>query len=277
MKRKMFAFTVATMLAAAAAHAQKVTRTIESNEQKNNVDTLAALAGAGCAFNFATGSGPTRLAWCVSSNANLVKFESPASVLHLREGLREGYALCTTEDLIGDRVRGFDNGAGSSGFDAPVLLASSTSSVTIRRLTTDGAFQLDHTFARDSKENDVTITVTIKNISGAVADGVVYARFADLDISGDGGDDVMDRSLRGVWARDISVVSGEAVALTATTFSVPAVPVALRLADTTMSGCFASGAPTPLSPGDNAAHVTYHLGGFGVNQTKKVTFTYRRQ
>ena len=89
MKRKMCTFTMVMLLAAGAPRAQENARTISPEAQKKmEVDRLASLAGGSCTYNFASGSGAKRLGWCVSAAANLVKFESPASVFHLREGLR---------------------------------------------------------------------------------------------------------------------------------------------------------------------------------------------
>jgi hypothetical protein len=251
---------------------------IHPEGQAQNVDPSAALTDGSCDFNFAIGTGPARLVWCVSSTANLLRFESPEGITHLREGLREGYALCTTREFIGDTVRGFDNGVTGAGFGAPVLLSASTSSVSIRRFTTDGAFQLDHTFTRDLNEKDVTITATIKNISGGPIDGVAYSRFADLDVGGDAGDDIMDTSTRSVWARDLqSSLPGDAVVLTATSFGTFAFTAANRFAKTSFSTCLSPNAPAPLSAADNAAHISYDIGGLDAGQTRKVTFTYRRQ
>lgn len=280
MKRKMCTFTMVMLLAAGAPRAQENARTIPPEAQKKmEVDRLASLAGGSCTYNFASGSGAKRLGWCVSAAANLVKFESPASVFHLREGLREGYALCTSSDLTGDTVVGFDNGVSSDGFDAPLLLAVSSSSVSIRRLTTDRVFQIDHTFTRDTKEMDITVNVSIMNMSGGPVVGqVFYTRFADLDVGGDGSDDIMDRSNRGVWARDLkSGVNGDGVALTATTFGTPAFSSALLLASTGMKSCLSGSALTPLGPADTVAQINYDLGGFEPGQTKKIAFTYRRQ
>jgi hypothetical protein len=280
MKRKMCTFTMVMLLAAGAPHGQEHARPVDPEVQKKPiVDSFEPLTDGSCAFNFGSGSGPTRLGWCVSPGANLVKLESPASVFHLRQGLREGYALCTSDNLTGDTVVGFDNGVSSDGFDAPLLLAVSSSTVSIRRLTTDRVFQIDHTFTRDPKEMDITVNVSIKNISGGPVFGqVVYTRFADLDVGGDGSDDIMDRSNRGVWARDLkSGVNGDGVALTATTFGTPAFSTALLLASTGMKSCLSGSALTPIGPADTVAQINYDLGSFEPGQTKKIAFTYRRQ
>ena len=283
MKCTMCVLAAASLLATAAPSAQQDYRTIKPEGQKNlPLDSFDALADGSCTYNFASGSGAARLGWCVSSAANLVRFESPASVLHLREGLREGYALCTSapdDDLPGSTVIGFDNGIDSDGFDAPLLLAVSSSSVSIRRLTTDRFFQIDHTFTRDPKEADVTITVSIKNISGSpFFERMFYTRLADLDVGGDGSDDIMDRSNRGAWARDLkSGLNGDAVALTATTFGTPVTTAASTLAQSSLTRCLIGSALTPLGPADTVTHITYDLGTFQAGQTKKVAFTYRRQ
>jgi hypothetical protein len=86
--------------------------------------------------------------------------------------------------------------------------------VTLRR--SSDQYQLDQVFTLDQKEKDLTITMTLTNISGAMIRDVRIARAYDPDINHDFGDDLEVKSARGVWADDI-----DAVTLTGTTWGFP--------------------------------------------------------
>ena len=71
--------------------------------------------------------------------------------------------------------------------------------MTLRRSSSQ--YQLDQVFKLDKKEKDVTITMTLTNISGAMIPDVRITRAYDPDINNDFGDDLEVRSARGVCTR----------------------------------------------------------------------------
>src|SRR5262245_54966557 len=123
---------------------------------------------------------------CLSSQGNLIRFESPAGFVHL--SLIEGYALCSGDPY--QPARAVTSGPVEAGFNPAAISqpnGSNTLPLTVTRATTDGAFRLQQTFARDSVEQDVTITMVLKNISPAPIADVFLTRFFDGDIDTFGG------------------------------------------------------------------------------------------
>ncbi len=259
MKTRILTCIAAALLVSTSAFAQS------NAEPKEGTDTSA------CNWLFASGGGPTLLAWGVSVHGNICRMEAPAGFEHLTAGSHaEGYVLCS-----GGTVLAHDLGFSEGGF-APgvtVLAGPSGIGITLRRFTSDGLWQLDQKFSRDSKENDITILMTLKRLGGAVGD-VRLSRVADFDIDNTFGDDQQDKSDRGVWARQIGG-AGHAVTLSNITFATPT--------STTLpaDGIFDVACnPTPganPTTQDGTSHVTAHFGTMGFNNTKKTTFVYRRQ
>jgi hypothetical protein len=231
----------------------------------NAAATAGAEDSSTCTWTFSSGSGASAMTWCVSNHGNLMRFESPAGFEHIRVGVfTEGYVICN-----GTSVLAYDLGdAGESGFAAgsTVLSGPSSSGITIRRFSADGAWQLDQKFTRDKKENDVTILMTLRRLGVGLPD-VRLARVVDFDNDNDFGDDTQDRSDRGIFSRDIRGVS-----LSNITFGQPT--------DTSVSlssaACSPVSSATPTTT-DSYDNVTARLGVMGTGNTKKTTFVYRRQ
>lgn len=150
----------------------------------------------------------------------------------------------------------------------PIHAPTPGTSVTLRR--SSDQYQLDQVFTLDQKEKDLTITMTLTNISGAMIRDVRIARAYDPDINHDFGDDLEVKSARGVWADDI-----DAVTLTGTTWGFPT--------DTAIdtgpgAACSPAGAVSPTTTNDaSLANVTYRVGNMAPGAKKKVTFVYRVQ
>jgi len=146
-----------------------------------------------CNYPFGSGS----LVWCVSTEGNLVSMISPAGNQNLNsnEGNNEGYVLCTPTGTY------YGLGWGSGGFGAPTLVSLTAASVTIARTTTDGRYTLTQKFSRDTVERDVTLQMKLKN-NGPAASNIYLARFAEISVDNDFGDDRFDASVDSLWARD---------------------------------------------------------------------------
>ena len=254
MKTKLM-IVAAALLFSTAAYAQN------PNEPSGDVSAQSDV----CAWTFSSGGGNSQLTWCVTVFGNMVRFESPAGFEHIRVGtFNEGYVLCSGTSVLAYDLAGSGQAGWGGGF--AVLAGPSGSGITLRRFTADGLWQLDQKFSRDNKENDVTVLMTLKRLGPFVND-VRLARVTDFDNDNDIGDDVQDRSDRGIWARDIHAVS-----LSNITFS--------QFTDTAVGGggaaCSQASAATPTTA-DSFNNVTARLGGMGLGNTKKTTFVYRRQ
>ncbi len=200
--------------------------------------------------SFASGSGFNFLGVKVSNHGNLISFESPAGRQAVFGG-REGYAVCSQGGL----VHGHDTGDVEEGFGAPTFAqpnGAGTFPLTVTRRTTDGKFQLTQVWNKpDPVEKDVTVAMTLKNVSGGPIDNnVLLSRSGDSAWMWDdeGGPDRQPAGLK----------------LTALTFG------------TNHAARMFTQTPTPESR-DLAMRVFYIFeGGLAAGQSKTVKFEYGR-
>ena len=240
-----------------------------SGAHRSLIDPLATT----CQATFTSGSGNSFLRWCVTINGNLLNFESPAGVDHI--GSIEGYALCSPFGNAFDAA-----GLGEAGFGGPgIVLAQSVSSITIERDTADGRLRVLQKFTRDTNENDVTIAVTVTNLSGEEIFAPRLSRYADFDVNLSSGGDVFSASVDGVWATE-----SLGITLSATSFKEPLsntlVESFTALAGGTAAGCDGDSTnplKLPTVGVDATARVTYFLRTLLPGQSRTVKFVYRRQ
>jgi choice-of-anchor C domain-containing protein len=218
-----------------------------------------------CAYSFSSGSGASLVQYCVSAKGTLQRLESPAGQEHIAVGqIWEGFIVCS-----GNTLQGWDLGASEDGFGPATLVKrQTTTGVTLRRLSPQ--YQLEQAFALDKDETDVTVTMTLTNISGITIPDVRIARAYDPDPNNDAGDDLEVKSASGVWASDV-----DAVTLTGLARGVP-----LETAVDTGVGpsCSPVGAAGPIVTGDSSlATLVYHVGDMLAKSKKTVVFVYRVQ
>jgi hypothetical protein len=152
--------------------------------------------------------------------------------------------------------------------------------LTIRRTSTDNNFQLTMVFKKDAVERDLTVTMTLKNMSGATRTNVQLARYADFDVENQAGSNRYDRSGHGVWARDatygvtLSALSRQIAHETAVEVAF-ASPIPWTLI--AVNQCVVTSVAVPTAPGDRAGRVTYTFGDMPAGSSKTVKFAYRRQ
>lgn len=161
-----------------------------------------------------TTSAPNYLRVCITSNGNLIYFESPQGQKHISH---EGYLI---EGWIYDpsMFGMFSWNAGDFGVAAWNFVGTSTVTqpngkntlpLTITRkadLNYVGQFELKQTFERDSAEREVVITMTIKRLtnptSGLQARDVCLYRYFDGDINGSSNGDHYARTNDSVFGWD---------------------------------------------------------------------------
>jgi len=234
--------------------------------------------------SFASGSGPDFFGVKVSDHGNLLSFQSPQGQEAVVAG-REGYALCTG---TGFAVGGHDTGDTEENFGAPKFSQPNPGKfpLTITRNTTDGALQLKQVWSKpDATEKDVTVTMTVKNISNAAIFDIVLSRSGDFDV----GTSALDQGARtsdSVWQWDdpssatIETSRGGTM-LTALTLGAShetLVEHSNEWAAATREVCTpGTGIATPTSAQDLAMRVFYNLpGALNVGQSKTVKFEYGR-
>jgi hypothetical protein len=222
-------------------------------------------AEAPCTYAFSSGGGGSSVKYCVSANGTIEGFRAPTGQEHIAVGqLLEGYVVCT-----GTTAQAWDLSATADGFGAPTVLSGPTATgITLRRSSPQ--YQLDQVFKLDKKEKDVTITMTLTNISGAMIPDVRLTRAYDPDINNDFGDDLEVKSARGVWAGDV-----DAITLTGVTWGLP---TDTAIDADPVAACSPVGGIVPGVTGDaRLAAVTYCVGNMAPGAKKKVAFIYRMQ
>jgi len=238
--------------------------------------------------SFANGSGNNFLGVKVSDHGNLTSFESPVGRQAVFGG-REGYAVCSG----GGDPDGHDTGDVEAGFAAPTFSQPTAGAfpLTVTRRTTDGKFQLTQVWAKpDAVEKDVTVTMTLKNISSAPITGVMLSRSGDFDIgasSADLGAETIDSAW--LWddegGPDVAPVGLKLTALTFGTNNATRIETAsdwmlgrsspaLSATRTRCQDLFTQ-TPTP-EPGDFTMRIFYLLDTLGAGQSKTVKFGYGR-
>src|SRR5215203_2037296 len=234
--------------------------------------------------SFASGSGANFLGVKVSNHGNLTSFESPQGKENLFSGA-EGYAVCSN---FNNTVHGHDTGAVEGGFGTPTFVQPTAGAfpLTVTRNTTDGKFQLKQVWAKpDATEKDVTVTMTLKNLSSATINNVFVSRSGDFD-TGATSQNQGARTSDSVWQwNDLSTQSPDrpagGVMLTAATFgTVHTTNVEPRSDwfDGTRRNCFAQtpALTTPTSVQDLVMRARYSLFALSAGQSKTIKFEYRR-
>src|SRR5215218_6451837 len=151
--------------------------------------------------SFVSGTGADFLGVKVSNHGNLLSFESPAGQEAVFTG-REGYALCSGPST----VNGHDTGGVEAGFGPPKFKQPNPGKfpLTVTRKTTDGQLQLKHVLSETAAtEKDVTVTMTVKNISSGSSFVVVLSRSGDFDV-GTSSTDQGARTSDSAWLWDDS-------------------------------------------------------------------------
>jgi hypothetical protein len=243
---------------------------------------LYANADSTCFSTYISGTGPTYLNFCISQDGNIASFESPRFSTELVG--EEGYAVASKCGTLTATTHGADAGFAEGGFGTPTIVqpnGSNTFPLTIMRDTTDGVFRLKQSFSRDTTEKDVTITMTLTNLSTSAVSNVFLTRyFTDgLFISFNR----FARSFDSVWGWD-----GYGFSLTDLTFATTHSTV-VQTRNSWLSGgtgglgdgCVTTSAvDTDTASGQLtngwAGRVVYQLGTMNAAASKTVKVVYRR-
>ena len=220
-----------------------------------------------CTFNFANG-GANGMRWCVSETGTMPKFESPLGQEHIRVGtFWEGWILCS-----GGTTRQWDISGSAGGNGGSIVVAgpagAGVTTRTFPNLATGGFAEVTNKFKSDIKENDITVTMTVKNVSGINVPDVWITRVFDPDNNNDFADDTADRTARSIWSREF-----DAVTLTGTSFNLP---VNSAFGHFPFESCTAAGVATP-SGTDGLGRVSYFIGDLNNGKGKTVIFNYARK
>jgi hypothetical protein len=228
---------------------------------------------------FTTASGPQFMRVQVSDHGNMISFESPSGAEAVFAS-REGYAVCSADGSV---VEGHDTGDLEGGFGAASFVQPNAGAfpLTVTRNTTNGRFQLKQVWSvPDSVEKDVTVAMTLKNISNAAITDVLISRSGPFDVSTSGSDRGA-RTADSAWQWD-DVNGGDSppVGLMLTTFARSSPHQTFIESETTWNstrtGCLASSLTTPTGIQDLATRVVVDLGNLNAGQSKTINFQYGR-
>jgi hypothetical protein len=226
--------------------------------------------GATPFWTYSGNSGERYYSIAVSQQGNLTRFTSPAGVQHL---WWEGYNVCTTNPA-GATAIAYEFGGEWSGNGGGVLwgapIVTSTSPLTIVRSSTDSRVQLTQKYAVDKTELDVTVTMTLKNISGQALSNVRLERFAHVDADNDWFDDWASRSPIKAY-----IFEGRGLALDALS-TTGAVTSYVLGGSTSPNTCSSVSLATPVGAGDRDVKVQYNFGTLNSGASKTVKFRYSR-
>ncbi len=222
--------------------------------------------GPACARNLVFGAGATLFNTCLSNEGNVVQFIFSGADQFIGY---EGYQVCSPTGIYYDL-----GNQGASGWGPATVVQPTPGKlpITITRNSLDGHWNLKQTYAKDTVEDDFTITMTLKNIGGPVGAPVYLGRWNDFDndgtVSQDDGIVTTDSiQTRGIGLRGVSL---QAVTRTTAHFAL------LGNWPTGAANCTA-GSVASLINADLAGHVEYNLGGFNAGQAKTVKFSYARK
>jgi len=232
-------------------------------------------------------SGSANFTVAISESGNLSRLRTPAGpnpgeYEHIFVGTpAEGYAVCQVANTYAD----FGSFTGPSiGWGAPACIAGACggagSSVTIRRISTDGRWQLDQKWTRDTAERDVTVQMTLVNRTAGAQAGVQILRYADLDISNTTFPDFWEKTNVAVTAVDQT--RNAAVTLSALTIPKYATGTFISTSCCPAPTCVA---PAPLATlpapggveanGDFSAWVFYSIGNISPGGKVIVKYNYQ--
>ena len=255
-----------------------------SGSQKKDAAVTITSGATTPKASFASGSGANFLGVKVSDHGNLMSFESPQGQEQLFDG-QEGYALCNTTASDTATVNGHDTGSVESGSGIPTFSQPTAGKfpLTVTRKTTDGKLKLTQVWNEpDPVEKDVTVAMTVTNLSGNSLTQVVLSRSGDFDV-GNSGADQGARTTDSAWQwNDVdSTTDTPPVGLMLGALSLGTAHEALIESrpdwiDGTRQTCFGLGQVSPTPSQDLAMRVLYDLGGLNAGQSKTVKFEYGR-
>jgi hypothetical protein len=259
------AFSLATMLAGSAVAQEAATQT----------DTPATEASLNCFANFNIGP----ISYCVSEHGNVVRFRAPAAAPeHIAIGVvREGYAVCAANAAGGAPIISHDAANTEAGWQVAVTIAQpngpNTLPLCITRRTT-GNLELTQCFSHIVNTPRFNISMTLRNVSGAVRWNVQMARYFDGDINGDVADDTYLRTPNSILAADAA--SDDIISLRDIAPLYAHATAVHTFGAFNAASCAQASLATPTAPGDFVGRINYSFGNLAANASRTVRLEYSK-
>jgi hypothetical protein len=228
-------------------------------------------ASLDCFNTFTNGVGANKIEVCLSNHGNVIEFESPAGPDHMKT---EGYGVCANE------VYAYDVGHRERGWVAPTKVqpnGPNTLPLKIMRRTSDGDARLDQEYLFGVSDKELTIKMTLNNLSSSMFHNVQLSRSFDANIDG------MFDNYIAETADSVSLwlpLNGHGVNLKAKTMGVvhdADFEWAESYYQHTADQCVTAGESSmDQQPLDVTGRVTYFLGTIPAGGSKSVTVEYSR-
>jgi hypothetical protein len=210
----------------------------------------------------------TLFGFCVTIAGNIVQLYSPAGIYHTSS---EGYALCSSYDPLNQAPVpvAYDAVSPEANWGPPSGLPSFP--VIITRFSSDG-FRLVQTITYDMAEQDITIVMTLTNLSAATRYNVRLDRYVDVDANGTTSN-VFGRTLDGVYGY---VDSGRGLMLSDITRTISHTTAVHAYGSWNRARCNQASVATPTAPQDGVGRLSYLFGTMSPNSSKTVKVVLRR-
>ncbi|MFZ1916392.1 MAG: hypothetical protein WAU58_02380 [Terriglobales bacterium] len=134
-----------------------------------------------CDVTYTSGTSTTTTVFCVTANGNIPQFSIATEQMM---GIAEGYGICD----LSNNTSYYDYAQYDSGNWGPSTFAHSGNTITVKRTTSDGNWQLTQTIknvgASPSGFGSAKISMKVENLSGSTRQAEVI-RYADVDANSD--------------------------------------------------------------------------------------------
>jgi hypothetical protein len=175
MLRKSILFVVVLSLSSLALAQEK------AKQQVLPEGAIQGDATTNCDVNFKSGISTTTTEFCVTVNGNIAQFSLATEQMI---GLGEGYGICDNTN----KTAYFDYAQSDSGNWNSPTFTHSGNIVTIKRITSDGIWELTQTItnepASSSGFGSAKVSMKLQNLSG-VSRSAQILRYADVDANSD--------------------------------------------------------------------------------------------
>jgi hypothetical protein len=202
-----------------------------------------------------------------------MQLQSPAGVYYVSS---EGYAACSSYDPsnlaplpVAYDAAYFESDWGASTITQPNGL--NTFPLTITRVST-GGLRLIQNFARDTTEWDLTVAMTITNMSGSTRYNVRLDRYLDADASNTTSN-VYGRAADSFYSY---VDGGHGVLVSDMTKTIPHAPAVHTYGTWVRNTCNQASIATPTVYGDYVGRISYLFGTMANGTSKAVKINLRR-
>jgi hypothetical protein len=280
MKRRLKTFVLANVFASLcllASHSA-MAQTEQNEQQADKAANLMGYEVCPDKQKFTFGSGASGFAFCVSDHGNVLELDSPVGFNQI--SVLEGYVACGT-----GVANAYDAGSDSyaSGWNNPTAVTQPggphTLPLSLTRKSTDGKLQLQQSFDWDTTNKEITVTMVLKNVSGAPITNVKLARYFLGNVDGSAFGDFFDADSDSVWGKDFNTYAGHAVMLSALSLA-----LTHRSDVETFSAWYSSyktctPVPQPVpttTAADYVGRLTFNLGTINAGVSKTVKVLYKR-